>query len=87
MFTAASMEANKTGPTCKQTMLLIDAFVYTSLPFTYNLTVLETGNVDNIQIQQVNQNNLIININNLKEDTNYSVIVSNDVTRITLTYL
>ena len=81
------MESNKTGPTCKQTMFLIDAFVYTSLPFTYNLTVLETGNVDNFETQQINQTNFIIIINNLKENTNYTVTVSANMNIITIIYL
>ena len=70
------MEINKSDFVCKLNELLIDLMVYTSLPFSYNLSVVEAGNVNKFQRLQTDLNNSRIRISNLKADTNYSVTVS-----------
>ena len=76
IFSAAGMELNKSDSVCKLNELLIDLMVYTSLPFSYNLSVVEAENVNKFQRLQTYLNNSRIRISNLKADTNYSVTVS-----------
>ena len=70
------MELDKSDSVCKLNELLIDLMVYTSLPFSYNLSVVEAGNVDKLQLLQTDLKSSGIRISNLKANTNYSVTVS-----------
>ena len=79
MFAVVSMDLNKSDAICKQTMLLINLFVYKSLPFSYDLKVTEFEDEKNVQLHQINLNSSIIKINNLTSNTKYSVNVSNNL--------
>ena len=70
------MELDKSDSVCKLNELLIDLMVYTSLPFSYNLSVVEAGNVKNFQLLQIDSKSSSIRLSYLKANTNYSVTVS-----------
>jgi len=70
------MELDKSDSVCKLNELLIDFMVYTSLPFSYNLSAVDAGNVDKFQLLQTDLNNTSIRISNLKANTNYSVTIN-----------